>query len=81
MDQSEAKIMLSHVTKFGIYLNKDTSKVVRITSPYWFPPEPEWIKVTDETNETLLNIRELIRTKQLAPNPDQISWGRIPIID
>ena len=73
--------MLSHVAKFGIYLNTNTSKVVRITSPYWFPPEPEWIKITDETNETLVNIRELIRKESLVPNPDEVSWGRIPIID
>ena len=73
--------MLSHVTKFGIYLNTNTSKVVRITSPYWFPPEPEWIKITDETNETLVNIRELIRKESLVPNPDEVSWGRIPLID
>ncbi len=73
--------MLSHVTKFGIYLNTSTSKVVRITSPYWFPPEPEWIKITDETNETLVNIRELIRKESLVPNPDEVSWGRIPLID
>lgn len=73
--------MLSHVTKFGIYLNTNTSKVVRITSPYWFPPEPEWIKITDETNETLVNIRELIREESLVPNPDEVSWGRIPLID
>ena len=73
--------MLSHVTKFGIYLNTNTSKVVRITSPYWFPPEPEWIKITNETNETLVNIRELIRKESLVPNPDEVSWGRIPLID
>ena len=73
--------MLSHVAKFGIYLNTNTSKVVRITSPYWFPPEPEWIKVTDETNETLVNIRELIKEENMIPNPDEVSWGRIPLID
>ena len=73
--------MLSHVAKFGIYLNTNTSKVVRITSPYWFPPEPEWIKITDETNETLVNIRELIRKENMVPNPDEVSWGRIPLID
>ena len=73
--------MLSHVAKFGIYLNTNTSKVVRITSPYWFPPEPEWIKITDETNETLVNIRELIKKENMVPNPDEVSWGRIPLID
>ena len=78
-DQSEAKKMLSHVTKFGIYLNTDTLKVVRITSPYWFPPEPDWVKVTDETNETIINIREIIRNRDLVPNPDEVNWGRIPL--
>lgn len=73
--------MLSHVTKFGIYLNTNTSKVVRITSPYWFPPEPEWVKITNETNATLLNIREIVKDKGLVPDPDGITWGRIPIID
>ena len=27
--------------KFGIYLSASENKVVRINSPYWFPPEPE----------------------------------------
>ena len=80
-DQSEAIRMLSHVTKFGIYLNTDTLKVVRITSPYWFPPEPDWIKVTDETNETIINIRVIIRNRDLVLNPDKVIWGRIPLID
>ena len=73
--------MLSHVTKFGIYLNIDTLKVVRMTSPYWFPPEPEWVKITYEANATLLNIRELVKDNGLVPDPDQITWGRIPLID
>ena len=29
--------MLSHASKFGIYFNSNEGKVVRITSPYWFP--------------------------------------------
>ena len=73
--------MLPHVTKFGIYLNKDTSKVVRITSPYWFPPEPNWVKVTDQVNETLLNIRAIIEQKELISDPNEVTWGRIPLIE
>jgi hypothetical protein len=53
--------------------------VVRITSPYWFPEEPDWVYVTNEVNETLLNIRQLIRDKNLADNPDSVTWGRIPL--
>ena len=52
--------MLEHVEKFGIYLNINDGTVVRITSPYWFPPEPEWIVVTKEVNSTLFDIRKMI---------------------
>ena len=73
--------MLAHVSKFGIYLNPTEHKVVRITSPYWFPEEPDWIYVTSEVNETLLNIRNIIREEQLAEAPDSVTWGRIPLKD
>lgn len=73
--------MLPHVSKFGIYLNPSEHKVVRITSPYWFPEEPEWVYVTGEVNETLLNIRQIIRDKELVERPDSVTWGRIPIRD
>ena len=73
--------MLSHVSKFGIYLNSKDRKVVRITSPYWFPEEPDWIYVTDEVNATILKIRDLVREKALSELPDDITWGRIPLKD
>ena len=73
--------MLAHVSRFGIYLNPTEHKVVRITSPYWFPQEPDWVYVTNEVNETLLNIRNIIRDKQLAEAPDSVTWGRIPLKD
>ncbi|MCH8060992.1 MAG: hypothetical protein IH861_00650 [Chloroflexi bacterium] len=73
--------MLSHVSKFGIYLNDKERKVVRITSPYWFPEQPDWVYVTDEVNATILNIREMIRDKELSELPDDVTWGRIPLKD
>ena len=73
--------MLPHISKFGIYLNPSEHKVVRITSPYWFPEEPDWIYVTGEVNETLLNIRQIIRAEELAEEPDSVTWGRIPLQD
>ena len=73
--------MLPHVSKFGIYLNPKENKVVRITSPYWFPEPPEWVYVTDEVNATLLKIRDLIREKSLAEDADLVNWGRIPVKD
>ena len=73
--------MLPHVSKFGIYLNPKENKVVRITSPYWFPEPPEWVYVTDEVNATILKIRDLVREKSLAEDPDLVNWGRIPVKD
>ncbi len=66
-------------SKFGIYLNASEKKVVRITSPYWLPEEPDWVYVTDEVNATLLKIRDLIRDSSLSEEPDAVTWGRIPL--
>ncbi|HAL46710.1 MAG: hypothetical protein FI707_12260 [SAR202 cluster bacterium] len=73
--------MLPHVSKFGIYLNADEGKVVRITSPYWFPEEPDWVYVTDEVNATLLHIRDVIQEKNLSTDASSVGWGRIPLKD
>ena len=73
--------MLQHVEKFGIYLNAAEGKVVRITSPYWFPEEPDWVYVTSEVNATLLSIRETIRESGLSDDADSVTWGRIPLLD
>lgn len=73
--------MLPHISKFGIYLNPVERKVVRITSPYWFPEEPDWVYVTDEVNATLLSIRQTIRDKGFDTDPDAVTWGRIPLKD
>ena len=73
--------MIPHVSKFGIYLNPEDLKVVRITSPYWFPEPPEWVYVTDEVNATLLSIRDTIREHSMAADPDAVAWGRIPLQD
>ena len=73
--------MLPHVSKFGIYFNSLEEKVVRITSPYWFPPEPEWVYVTNEVNATLLSIRKMIKEQGLADSSDSVTWGRIPLLD
>jgi hypothetical protein len=73
--------LISHASKFGIYLNPEEKKVVRITSPYWLPEPPDWVYVTDEVNATLLSIREAIRVKALAEDPDSVIWGRIPLLD
>ena len=73
--------MIEHVSKFGIYLNPIELKVVRITSPYWFPEEPDWVYVTSEVNATLLEIRGMAKENSLATDSDSITWGRIPFKD
>ena len=73
--------MLEHVEKFGIYLNIESGQVVRITSPYWFPPEPDWVIVTREVNATLIHIRDSIKSKKLFAKPESVVWGRIPLKD
>jgi|GEM_PF-401392 len=67
--------------KFGIYINAAESKVVRINSPYWFPPPPAWQFLTPEVNMTLLAIRELAGKQGLASNPESVQWTSIPLLD
>ncbi len=69
-----------NIKKFGIYLNAKEKKVVRINSPYWFPPAPEWTMVTNEVNATLLKIRDLAAEKGLvsAADKDSVQWTSIP---
>ncbi|HJO82248.1 MAG: hypothetical protein QF717_07930 [SAR202 cluster bacterium] len=62
-------------------MNAEEGKVVRITSPYWFPEEPDWVYVTDEVNATLLHIRDVIQEKNLSGDAGSVSWGRIPLKD
>ncbi|MBI4289431.1 MAG: hypothetical protein HY671_13520 [Chloroflexi bacterium] len=64
--------------KFGIYLNPKEMMIVRINSPYWIPPAPDWVMVTPEVNATLLKVRELAREKKLVSEPDKITWGNLP---
>lgn len=71
--------MQQPAAKFGIYLNDGEKKVVRINSPYWFPPEPEWVFLTPEVNATLLEIRRLAGEGGLCDDPGGLSWGTIPL--
>ena len=73
--------MLPHVSKFGIYLNAAEGKVVRITSPYWFPEPPDWVYVTSEVNATLLQIRDMAKEQGHSSESESITWGTIPLRD
>ena len=65
--------------QMGIYLNAKESTVVRITSPYWIPEEPDWVLITNSPNETLVRIREIITEKSLMSDSSSVNWGRIPL--
>ncbi len=73
--------MPMYASKFGIYFNPEERKIVRITSPYWLPEEPDWVYVTKEVNATLLEIREMIGDQGLSKDADSVTWGRIPLLD
>jgi len=74
-------MMVQDVSKFGIYLNVQDGKVVRITSPYWFPEPPDWVYVTAEVNATLLKIRELVQEQNIYSDAQGVTWGQIPLRD
>ena len=62
-------------SKFGIYLNKKESRVVRINSPYWIPEGEEWVYLTPEVNMTLLKIRELAGAEKTGQRPRRDCLG------
>ena len=72
---------MMQLDQMGIYLNAKEATVVRITSPYWIPEEPDWVIVTDSPNETLVRIREIITEKSLMSNSSSVNWGNIPLRD
>ena len=66
-------------SKIGIYLNAKESSVVRITSPYWIPEQPDWVLVTNDPNSTLLSVRDTIKEKGLMSDPSGVAWGSLPL--
>ena len=66
-------------SKIGIYLNATKGKIVRITSPYWIPEEPEWVLVTNNPNATLVAARDIIKEKGLIADPSEVVWTRLPL--
>ena len=72
---------MQQASKFGIYLNAKENQVVRINSPYWIPPEPDWLLITSEVNATLLKIRDLVKEQGVSSDPESIKWGTIPLLD
>ncbi len=67
--------------QIGIYVNVKEGKVVRITSPYWIPTEPDWVMVTNDPNATLLAVRDLIKERRMMPDPSKVTWTSLPLRD
>ena len=64
--------------KIGIYVNPGEGTVVRITSPYWLPEEPDWKLVTGDPNATLVAIRQAITDKGIMQDASGVVWTSIP---
>lgn len=73
--------MQQQARKFGIYYNAAENQVVRINSPYWFPPEPDWQMVTNEVNATLLEIRQMIVDQGLSGDAGSAAWTTLPLLE
>ena len=64
--------------KIGIYVNPGEGTVVRITSPYWLPEEPDWKLVTGDPNATLVAIKQAITDKGIMQDASGVVWTSIP---
>ncbi len=64
--------------KIGIYVNPGEGTVVRITSPYWLPEEPDWKLVTGDPNATLLAVRQAIQDEGILQDASGVVWTSIP---
>ena len=64
--------------KIGIYVNPGEGTVVRITSPYWLPEEPDWKLVTGDPNATLLAVRQAIQDEGILQDASGVVWASIP---
>ncbi len=64
--------------KIGIYVNPGEGTVVRITSPYWLPEEPDWKLVTGDPNATLLAVRQAITDNGIMQDASGVVWTSIP---
>jgi hypothetical protein len=73
--------MQQQAARFGIYFHAAQNQVVRINSPYWFPPEPDWQMITREVNATLLDVRQAIQEQGLSSDADVVTWTTVPLLD
>ena len=58
----------------GIYLNLDTDRIVRVQAMPTAPEGPRWMKVADDPNAGVVQVREIARAKGLVANADAIQW-------
>ncbi len=58
----------------GIYLNRETKRIVRVQAMPAGPTGVGWIKVTDNANAGLKTIRDMARAQGLVAEPEAIQW-------
>ena len=60
--------------RHGIYLNTQSNLVKRIGIGVHPPEGPEWVKVSDDPNATIVAVREEAKAKNLSQKAGEIQW-------
>ncbi|MEE8346552.1 MAG: hypothetical protein V3S20_04295 [Dehalococcoidia bacterium] len=58
----------------GIYFRRETKEVCRIGSDSEAPPGDGWAKVSEEPDLGLLEVREILRARNLVDDPREVYW-------
>lgn len=64
--------------KIGIYVNAEEGNLVRITSPYWLPPAPQWRLISNDPNITLTTARRLVAELNITDDAASVNWASLP---
>jgi len=69
--------MANSSTVAGIYLNKATNHVQRVSATP-IAPGPEWTKVSDDPMLGIVAIRKLLADARIVAEPESVNWDFPP---
>lgn len=58
----------------GLYLHSQDLKLCRVSGVPKGPEGPDWVKITDDPNLTLVAARKLAQAQGLTDEPEKIVW-------
>lgn len=58
----------------GIYINPKTLQAFRASTTHAAPEAPDWILVSDDSMIGMARVREIVRERKLAENPEALQW-------